>query len=76
MYKCSPLFLFKRGPVGTGFKYLMIASNLEKSVVLVTGGSGLVGEAVKHVIAKENGRFGALQDEEWVFLSSKDGDLR
>jgi GDP-L-fucose synthase len=54
----------------------MVANNLEKSVILVTGGSGLVGEAVKHVISKEKGRFGALYDEEWVFLSSKDGDLR
>jgi len=38
---------------------------------MVTGGSGLVGQAIKmHVSGnlKEN--------EEWVFLSSKDGDLR
>lgn len=53
----------------------MVANNLEKSFVLVTGGSGLVGEAVKHVISKEAGRFGAQPDEEWIFLSSKDGDL-
>ena len=41
-------------------------------VVLVTGGSGLIGHAVKKVVsdaAQESG-------ETWVFLSSKDVDLR
>mmetsp|Transcript_12718 Transcript_12718/g.23841 ORF Transcript_12718/g.23841 Transcript_12718/m.23841 type:complete len:323 (-) Transcript_12718:157-1125(-) len=43
----------------------------EKSVVMVTGGSGLVGSAIKdYVTANPN------ENEEWVFLSSKDGDLR
>lgn len=44
----------------------------KRSVVLVTGGSGLVGSAIrKHVEGS------ALPEgEEWVFLSSKDGDLR
>lgn len=43
----------------------------EKSVVMVTGGSGLVGSAIKdYVTANPN------DNEEWVFLSSKDGDLR
>ena len=35
--------------------------------VLVTGGSGLVGQALQKVVA---------QAENWIFLSSKDGDLR
>nr|XP_022920493.1 GDP-L-fucose synthase-like [Onthophagus taurus] len=39
-------------------------------IVLVTGGSGLVGSAIKQIIEKEN-----PIDEKWVFLSSKDGDL-
>lgn len=40
-------------------------------VILVTGGSGLVGSAIKSVVEKlEN------NDEKWVFLSSKDADLR
>ncbi|XP_074553067.1 GDP-L-fucose synthase-like [Halichoeres trimaculatus] len=40
--------------------------------VLVTGGSGLLGKAVEHVVLKEGGK---LEGEEWVFLSSKDADL-
>ena len=70
------LYFAQTRPCGKHFSCSMVANNLEKSVILVTGGSGLVGEAVKHVISKEKGRFGALPDEEWVFLSSKDGDLR
>lgn len=38
--------------------------------VLVTGGSGLVGSAIRKVIEEE-----APAGEEWVFLSSKDADL-
>ncbi|XP_070507892.1 probable GDP-L-fucose synthase [Chironomus tepperi] len=38
--------------------------------VLVTGGSGLVGSAIKQVIADES-----PLDEEWFFCSSKDADL-
>lgn len=41
--------------------------------VLVTGGSGLVGSAIKHVV-EEKGE--SLDGEEWFFLSSKDADLR
>lgn len=48
---------------------------MEKAVILVTGGSGLVGEAVKWVVNNETGRFGKQPNEEWVFLRSKDGDL-
>jgi len=43
----------------------------KKKVVLVTGGSGLVGQAIKAVVEAE-----PKEDETWVFLSSKDGDLR
>lgn len=39
-------------------------------VVLVTGGSGLVGEGIKANIDREK------PDETWIFLRSKDGDLR
>ncbi|CAL9695480.1 unnamed protein product [Knipowitschia caucasica] len=39
--------------------------------VLVTGGSGLVGKAIQQVVREE----GALQGEEWFFLSSKDANL-
>jgi hypothetical protein len=40
--------------------------------ILVTGGSGLVGHALRSVIAQEQKR----DDEQWIFLSSKDADLR
>lgn len=42
----------------------------EKKVVLVTGGTGLVGSAIRHVVQKENN-----PNEEYIFLSSKDVDL-
>ena len=40
--------------------------------VLVTGGYGLVGRAIQHVINEEGG---GKDGEEWIFLSSKDADL-
>lgn len=42
----------------------------EKKVILVTGGSGLVGKAIQTVSEKE-GR----NDETWIFVGSKDADL-
>ena len=42
----------------------------EKKIVLVTGGSGLVGSAIKQLINEEKSN-----NEEYVFLSSKDADL-
>lgn len=42
-----------------------------KKIILVTGGSGLVGKALHKVVEMEEQR----PDEEWVFLTSKDGDL-
>lgn len=44
----------------------------EKKKVLVTGGSGLVGMGIRKVIEDEEKR----PDEEWIFISSKDCDLR
>jgi len=41
--------------------------------------SGLVGSAIQHTIDHEavGSRYGKFQqDDQWVFLSSKDGDLR
>lgn len=40
--------------------------------ILVTGGTGLVGKGLEKVVETEEKR----PDEEWIFLSSKDGDLR
>lgn len=48
-----------------------------ESVILVTGGSGLVGKAIEWVIENDSSeRFGKRPGEKWVFLTSKDGDLR
>ncbi|GAA5985984.1 hypothetical protein JCM11641_004890 [Rhodosporidiobolus odoratus] len=49
------------------------------NVILVTGGSGLVGRGIQHVIDTEapGSRFGKFaEDDKWVFLTSKEGDLR
>ncbi|KAG6887964.1 hypothetical protein C0995_011357 [Termitomyces sp. Mi166 len=48
------------------------------TVVLVTGGTGLVGKAIQHVIETEpiGSRFGKKEGETWIFASSKEGDLR
>jgi GDP-L-fucose synthase len=42
-------------------------------VVLVTGGSGLVGQGIKAYVESEEGH---KKDETWIYLSSKEGDLR
>ena len=42
-----------------------------KKVIMVTGGTGLVGQAVRKIAETEEKK----PDEEWIFLSSKDGDL-
>ncbi|RZC32940.1 GDP-L-fucose synthase [Asbolus verrucosus] len=42
----------------------------EFKTILVTGGSGLVGRAIRTVVEAEN-----RTDEKWVFVNSKDADL-
>ena len=42
-----------------------------KSTIMVTGGSGLVGQAIKSYTESN-----PIDGETWIFLSSKDGDLR
>ena len=51
---------------------------ISQSVILVTGGTGLVGYAIQHVINSEpvGSRFGRRAGEAWVFIGSKDADLR
>lgn len=45
--------------------------------IIVTGGSGMVGQAVKWVVENETDpRFGGRNDEEWIFLGSKEGNLK
>jgi GDP-L-fucose synthase len=48
------------------------------AVILVTGGSGLVGKAIQHVIDTEpvGSRFGKKPGETWIFASSTEADLR
>ena len=46
-------------------------NGVTKSTILVTGGSGLVGQAIKAYTDEH-----ALPGETWIFLSSKEGDLR
>jgi len=43
----------------------------EKKIILVTGGSGLVGKAIETVLNEGEKE----ENEEWVFLSSKDANL-
>lgn len=43
--------------------------------MLITGGSGLVGQAIRSVVAEEQAA-GAHAHDQYIFLSSKDGDLR
>jgi GDP-L-fucose synthase len=54
------------------------AASSTRQVILVTGGSGLVGAAIKAYIEEEEQQQQEedKRDETWVFLSSKDGDLR
>jgi len=42
-----------------------------RKLVLVTGGSGLVGQAVRMMVEEDANE----KKENWIFLSSKDGDL-
>ena len=41
------------------------------NVVLVTGGTGLVGRAIQNVIENDK-----RENEKWIFIGSKDADLR
>ena len=44
--------------------------NEEKKIVLVTGGTGLIGSAIKHTVESES-----KDNEIFHFVSSKDADL-
>ena len=53
----------------TSWQYSVSRSRMtesERMVVLVTGGSGLVGSGIKAVVEEE-----ARPNETWIFLSSK-----
>lgn len=52
-------------------KGAMSKRKAEDVTVLVTGGSGLVGKGIQAAVEKEG-----LSGERWIYLTSKDGDLR
>lgn len=41
-----------------------------KKIILVTGGSGLVGKAIQSVVQTDS-----QSNETWIFVGSKDADL-
>lgn len=43
---------------------------MSKKIILVTGGTGLVGCAIKKIIESDS-----KSDEQWIFVGSKDADL-
>jgi len=43
----------------------------EKNVILVTGGTGLVGQGIKYIVEIEEKN----ENDSYIFLSSKDVDL-
>ncbi|KAJ3277288.1 GDP-L-fucose synthase, partial [Borealophlyctis nickersoniae] len=46
-------------------------------VILVTGGTGLVGSAIRHIIdTSPDPRYAKRPNETWVFCTSRDADLR
>lgn len=49
----------------------MFYSMETKKVVLVTGGTGLVGQAIKNLVENEK-----PSNESWIFVGSKDANLR
>ncbi|TBU44968.1 epimerase-domain-containing protein [Dichomitus squalens] len=46
--------------------------------ILITGGTGLVGQGIKYAIETEpvNSHFGKRDGEEWIFIGSSEADLR
>ncbi|TFK25450.1 epimerase-domain-containing protein [Coprinopsis marcescibilis] len=51
---------------------------MTSDVILVTGGTGLVGKAIQHIIQTEppTSRFAKRPGETWIFASSAEADLR
>lgn len=41
-----------------------------KKIILVTGGTGLVGRAIQNIIETNKN-----ENEKWIFISSKDANL-
>ncbi|ORY52429.1 epimerase-domain-containing protein [Rhizoclosmatium globosum] len=55
----------------------MIQGEDDQIRILVTGSSGLVGQAIQHIIETcSDARFARRPNETWIFATSKDADLR
>ena len=56
----------------------MTTESAQEKTILVTGGSGLVGHALQWAVAPDRRHplFGHKDNEQWVFVSSRDADLR
>ncbi|KAE8414361.1 hypothetical protein BDV36DRAFT_9357 [Aspergillus pseudocaelatus] len=52
------------------------SGQLPEKIILVTGGSGLVGSAIQWAIDSSSSGVGNQGGGKWIFLSSADGDLR
>ena len=55
---------------------LYSSDSITKKTILVTGGTGLIGQGIQWAL--ENGKecFRKRQEETWIFVNSKDADLR
>lgn len=53
------------------FCRLHIMSGENNKIILVTGGTGLVGQAIKKIVETEEQK----QDEKWIFVGSKEANL-
>ncbi len=49
----------------------VVKMSAEKNVILVTGGTGLVGQGIKYIVEIEEKN----ENDSYIFLSSKDVDL-
>ena len=55
------------------FALQVLQTNMsEMKISLVTGGTGVVGSAIQYISETEEKR----PDEQWIFVNSKDADLR
>ncbi|KAJ7764567.1 hypothetical protein DFH07DRAFT_811656 [Mycena maculata] len=70
--------VYGAGSLKRSFLFDNSSNQTEMAVVLVTGGRGLVGKAIEHIINTEpiGSKFGKLPNETWVFVGSSEADLR
>ena len=50
--------------------YITCSMSKNQNIILVTGGTGLVGKAIESVIKNDK-----CPNEKWIFVGSKDADL-